>query len=128
MSVDFYARGERSETLCDGTVVHPYLALENELNLANSNARAFIDFLGIDTEECDYALAGEVTLVEAKRAWMKANATFEVRAKNFVREEEVRGNFFSAGLSVDQIRNYLERFRLLIVEAGDFDATHIYWC
>jgi len=130
MSVDFYARGERTETLCDGTVVHPYLSLVSELNLANSNARAFLSLLGLESEEDQYSsvLTGEVTLPEAKRAWMKANASFEAKAKNFVREDETHGNFFSAGLSADQLRSYLERFRLLVVEAGDFDATHIYWC
>jgi hypothetical protein len=130
MSVDFYARGARSETLCDGTVVHPYLALESELNLANTNAKAFLDLLDLDTDEDLYGsvLTGEVTLVEASRAWMKANARFEQLVTKHIREEEQDGNIYSAGLTSRQLRTYLDKFQALIVEARDFDATHIYWC
>ena len=128
MSVDFYARGARSETLCDGTVVHPYLALEAELNLANTNAKAFLDLLDLDTDEDLYGsvLTGEVTLVEASRAWMKARARFDQLVVKHTRDSDQDGNFYTAGLDAAQLRSYLDKFRALIIEARDFDATHIY--
>lgn len=145
MSYTFYGENRDRQLTCVSTAGVSYQYAEpvradeaDELNLANMNAVALLRFLGLPTEEC-----GSASIAEARRAVMRASATFESRADEYVRPEEReygaprdRGDgvielrplrFFGGGLDVDRMRSYLERLGRFIEIVAARGATHIYW-
>lgn len=99
------------------------------LNMASANARAFLQFLGIEPGD---EPAGEITVPEARRAIMRARATFERHVGQFTREGSdtkrpgqcrvIEGAIDSGYLArrVDDFEHFLNA----VVERG---ATSIYW-
>jgi hypothetical protein len=97
--------------------------------MSNANARAFLLFLGIEPGD---APSGEVSIYEARRAVIRANATFERRVGRFVRQASdtktpgmVR--VIVGGIDERYFERRLadfERFLVVMIEMG---ATVISW-
>lgn len=110
------------------------------LNLSNTNAAAFLRFLGLEKLLDEY-MCGEVSIPEARRAVIKARATFERKVKDHVRLEErsghlVDGNgtthlhrprFISAGIDAEYFKFRLNEFANMIEWFATRGATHIHW-
>lgn len=132
--------------ICGGTGVEPGFARELTLNLSNWNARALLGLLGLTGEH------GTVGLPEARRAVMRARATFERRAAQLVGgshlgplgealcAEGVRvvheGNVarilrgpqvITNELDADGLAERLERFAAFVETAGAMGATELRW-
>ncbi len=72
-----------------------------ELNISNTNARAFLRVLGIHNPE----LAGELDPTEVKRQL----AVAAMRIPHEVRPSTQEGNCYTSGLSEEQLRRYCAR-------------------
>ncbi len=110
------------------------------MNLANDNARAFLGLLGLGTD-CD--LYGEVPLPEARRAIIRARATFHCRVGAFLREEavvfgrprvhddgtvELRPvRVWIGGVDEDYLARQLDRLAVLVEALAERGATHLGW-
>lgn len=77
MSVTFYGK------MADGEVVALDLEHRAYLNMASGNARAFLHFLGLEPGD---EPSGEATMPEARRAVMRARATFDRHVGEFTRD------------------------------------------
>jgi hypothetical protein len=123
MSVSFY--GKRA----DGEPVMLDYEDPAYLNMASANARVFLLFLGLEPGE---EPCGEVGMPEARRAVMRARATFDRRASQFTRpgsdtKRPGRVRVVQGGLDEDYLALRLdsfERFLGAVVERG---ATSVYW-
>ncbi len=106
------------------------------LNLANENAGALLGLLGLPET------LGAVDMPTARRALMRARATFDRCAPAHVRERiEICGapresdgvvelrplRFVSAGADLAYLRSALERFADLLQEAAAAGATQLTW-
>lgn len=129
--------------LCDGTGVSPIEEGGIEINLANLNARAFLELLDLDTEY----LVGEITIPEARRAIMGARARFAARAPGLAREGrelrsprgvrpradgvlELTGGRYQGtigALDLEDLEGYLRRFSVFVEAAARARATAITW-
>lgn len=124
MSVTFY--GQKA----DGKPIMLDIEHPAYLNLNFGNGYALLNLLAIPPGE-DY-LHGEVPMPEARRAVMRARATFERRAGKFTREGSdtkrpgqprvIQGSLDEDGLAVRL--DAFERFLNVVAEMG---ATSIYW-
>ena len=123
VSVTFYGRRP------DGTPVTLDIEDLNSLNMASANARVFLSFLGLDSgPEPD----GDVPVPVARRAVIRARATFERRACRFTRtgadtKRPGQCRVIVGGIDEDYFGRRLddfERFLGVVVEKG---ATRIYW-
>ncbi len=110
------------------------------VNLANTNARAFLSFLGLGDGEDLY---GEVPIPEVRRAIMRARATFHQRAYSFVRSPQIingspRVNddgsvelrpvrVHIAGIDEDYLMRQLDKLEVLVGELAERGATHLGW-
>jgi len=110
-----------------------------EVNMSNMNAVAFLRFLGIDPGS-EQGLCGEITLPEARRAIMRARATFDRKVGGFTRESRSEGNlvvngvvqlgvprFHEQGIDADYIQDRLARFSVFVEAVAELGATHISW-
>lgn len=61
-------------------------------------------------------------IVDARRAVMRARATFDRRAGAFAREERVESS-----LSVDRLADYIDRFVCIVEAYAALGATHVQW-
>jgi len=123
MSVEFY--GQKS----DGAAImldfdHPAF-----ISMSSSNGRAFLEFLGIEPGP---EPAGEVTMPEARRAVMRARATFERRAPQFIREgsdtkKPGRVRVIEGGIGTDYFERRLDDFEKFLNAVAEAGATSIYW-
>lgn len=121
MSITFY--GKRS----DGSMIRIPLDHPAHVNVANGNAIALLGLLGLGDE-----LQGDVSLPEARRAVIRARATFDRRAGGFTREPaDVKrpghARVIVAGIDVGYLDRRLadfERFVLFVAERG---AVAVYW-
>ena len=111
-----------------------------EFSIASANFRAFAGLLGLPIDD---ALCGELPIADARRAIMRARATFDRRAAAFARAEEVEfgaprtgadGTIelrplraWSGDLSVDRLANYLDRFACVVEAFAARGATHVRW-
>lgn len=123
MSVSFY--GEKA----DGTPVLLDIEHAAYFNMSSANARAFLLFLGLDPGD---EPMGEITMPVARRAILRARASFERRVGGFTRQHSdtkrpgqvrvvVRGidaRYFATRL------HDLEKFLNVVSEMG---ATSIRW-
>lgn len=117
MSVDFYAvRGDGTRVLTRGQDLY--------MNLANTNARAFLAFLGIPTGRY---LEGSCSLDVAREAVVSRRRDFDRLVAPYVRETVVRGYVTEHGASADQFRGYLDRFAALVLFAEVERASGIGW-
>jgi hypothetical protein len=124
MSVTFYGRTD------DGTTV---VALDLEdpahLNLASGNARAFLLFLGLEPGE---EPSGEVTLPEARRAVIRARATFHRHVGAFIREgsdtrRPGRCRVIASGIGPDYFAMRLDAFDSFLDVVAERGARSIWW-
>jgi hypothetical protein len=120
MSVSFYGKGPNG---CVGVEDD-----DPTMNLANTNAAAFLGLLELPTDE----LCGEVELAQVRRAVIKARATFGRKADAFTREstdtkQPGRARIISMGLDRDQLKDYLDRFERLLTEFTARGCTEVYW-
>lgn len=110
------------------------------VNLANTNARAFLTFLGLGDGEDLY---GNAPIPEVRRAIMRARATFHQRAHAFVRRCEIvhaspRVNHDGtvelrpvrvhiAGIDEEYLMRQLDKLEVLVEELAERGATHLGW-
>jgi hypothetical protein len=108
------------------------------LNLCNSNALALLGLLGLDVDYC-----GSCSVADARRAVMRARATFDRKAGAFERPAVVTYGaprvdadgavelrpFRSAsmGLDADGLRRRLEHFAKTVEVLAELGATHVCW-
>jgi hypothetical protein len=124
LSIDFYGKAGNGKPIM--------LKLDDPaaVNMANANGRRFLEFLGLDPGP---EPAGEVSMPEARRAVMRARATFERRVPAFTRQEsetkwpgQVR--VIEAGLSEEYFERRLNDFEKFLNVVTAKGATSIYWC
>jgi hypothetical protein len=110
------------------------------VNLANTNARAFLTFLGLGDGEDLY---GSVPIPEVRRAIMRARATFHQRAHGFVRSPQIihgspRVNHdgsvelrpvrvWVGGIDEEYLMRQLDKLGVLAEELAERGATHLGW-
>lgn len=123
MSVTFCGRA------ADGTPIALDIEDPAHLNMSSANARTFVFFLGVEPGD---DLHGEVTTPEARRAVMRARATFERRVGGFIckasdtkRPGKVR--VIEAGIDVEYIAMRLDDFERFLGAVAERGATIIYW-
>lgn len=110
------------------------------VNLANTNARAFLAFLDLQDQRED--LYGEAPIPEVRRAIMRARATFHQRAY-FVRSPQIingspRVNddgsvelrpvrVWIGGIDEEYLMRQLDKLEVLVEELAERGATHLGW-
>ena len=110
------------------------------MNLSSVNARTFLAFLGIDSGEDLY---GELTIPDARRAIIRARATFDHRAHNFMRDQEVTHGaprinddgtvtlrpvrLWVGGIDEEYLARQLGRLEVLLEALAEKGATHLGW-
>lgn len=111
------------------------------LNLANGNARVILELLRLPKNDADGDLWGEVSVPDARRALIRARATFARVAPVLVREPvqqmgvgrredglaEMRTRSFVGGLDQPGMLDRLERFGVVVELLASMGATHIAW-
>ncbi len=123
MSVTFAARA------LDGSRIALDIEDPNHLNLSSANARAFLHFLGIEPGD---EPSGEVSIHEARRAIIRAGATFDRRVGGFVRSGSDAKKPGQVRVIVGVIDEaYFDRrladFERLLVVVSEMAATIIAW-
>ena len=121
MSITFY--GQRA----DGSIIKIPLDHSAHVNVANGNAVLLLGLLGLGGE-----LQGEVSLPVARRAVIRARATFDRRAGSFTREpgdvkRSGHARVIVAGIDTGYLVRRLadfERFVLFVAARG---AVAVYW-
>jgi hypothetical protein len=99
------------------------------LNLASANARAFLLFLGIEPGD---DLSGETTLPEARRAVMRARATFDRTVGGFVRQgrdtrRPGRCRVIQGGIDEGYLARRIDDFEAFLDAVAERGARSIYW-
>ncbi len=123
MSVSFYGLTPNNEP------IHLDFEDPNFLNLANGNARPFLLFLGLDPGE---HLDGRASLPDARRAVMRARATFNRRVGGFTREglnrkHPGRCRLIEGGIDADYFWERLAMFERFLIAVAERGASSIYW-
>lgn len=123
MSVSFYARG------ADGGLIHLDLDDPAFLNMASANARLFLEFLRIEPGP---DLDGEISLPDARRAVMRARATFDRRAPSFTREQSDvtragQARMITADLDVEYLGKRLDALQRFLDEVVERGAVSVLW-
>jgi hypothetical protein len=121
MGVSFYG------TRVDGTTVNVPFEHPTFMQLSNANARAFLMFLGLGDTLC-----GEVSLPEARRAVIRARATFDRRVRAFTREvtdikRPGQARVVTGGIDSDYFGARLDGFERLIVFLSEREAIRLCW-
>jgi hypothetical protein len=97
--------------------------------MSNANARAFLLFIGLDPGE---HLVGEVTMPEARRAFIRARATFDRRVRSYTRESsDIRlpgmCRVVTGGVDEGYFGRRLDDFERFVDAVVARGATSIYW-
>lgn len=121
VSITFY--GQRA----DGSTIKIPLDHPAHVNVANGNAVALLGLLGLGAE-----LQGEVSLPEARRAVIRARATFERRAGGFTRDPaDVKrpghARVIVAGIDDNYLQRRLDDFDRLVMFVAEDGAVSVYW-
>jgi hypothetical protein len=124
MSVSFYgmtADGEPVALDFETDAAH--------LNIASANARSFLAFLGLEPGE---HLSGEVGMPEARRAIMRARATFERRVGGFTRRgtDTKRPGLcrvIEGGIDAGYFARRIDDFEAFLDAMAAKGAKAIYW-
>jgi hypothetical protein len=121
MSITFY--GQRA----DGSMIRIPLDHPAHMNIANGNAIALLGLLGLGDE-----LHGEVSLPEARRAVIRARATFDRRAGEFKREpadmmRPGQARVIVAGIDDNYLRRRLADFERFLLFVAEEAAVVAYW-
>lgn len=123
MSVTFHARG------ADGRLIFLDLDDPAHLNMASGNARLFLEFLQIEPGP---EPSGEIGLPEARRAIMRARATFGRRAPAFSREPYDRkrsgeARFVSPGIDASYLAMRLDALEIFLGRVVARGAVSLLW-
>jgi hypothetical protein len=123
MSVTFYGR------TTDGAVVALGIEDPAHLNLASVNARAFLSFLGL---EPGAEPSGEATLPEARRAIIRARATFARKVGGFTREgsdtkRPGQCRVIMGGIDEGYLARRIDDFERFLNAAAVKGATTVWW-
>lgn len=130
MSVSFIAVDYNNpKTINDRGDTAPTAVIDSlfgySINLCNGNAGSLLGLLGLG--DMDLA-CGEITIPEARRAVMKARATFDSKVAKFTRDDEQHsGRMFSMGIDNKYLKRRLEEFADLVEAGAEAGATHISW-
>ena len=123
MSVTFYGRRPDRETIA--------LDLEDPayLNMASGNARAFLLFLGLQPGD---DLCGECTLSEARRAIIRARATFDRRVGGFTQggsdtKRPGRCRVIAGGIGEGYFARRIDDFERFLNVVAEKGARSIWW-
>ena len=138
MSVTFNAFREDSDGTKRIVRVSPIDDDEVGLNLANGNARAFLEFLGLYDDRA--GIDGIVDMPTARRAVIRSRATFDRNVERHTRQEERQGHvvidgvthldiprLHIGGIDADYFTRRLADFASLVEGAAALGATHIGW-
>lgn len=123
MSVTFFGR------TADGSPIHLDIEDPNHLNMSSANARTFLLFLGLDPGP---EPAGEITIYEARRAIIRARATFERRVDAYVRgpsdtRQPGMVRVIVGGVDATWFERGLTDFDRFVAVVGEMGGTAIYW-
>ena len=123
MSTSFYGQRANKEA------IHLDIEDPNFLNMSCANARAFLSFLGMVPGE---GPDGEATVPEARRAIMKARATFDRHVGDFTRKSSDTKRpgmcrVFEIGIDEDYLARRLDSFEGFLNAVIAQGATTIYW-
>jgi len=123
MSISFYGLTEDNKPIM----------LDQEdpafLNMNNGNAHSFLAFLGLPgCHEC----SGDATMPDARRAIMRARATFEKKVGNFIREgsdtqRPGRARVIQGGNDENYFARRIDDFEKFLNTVADKGAVSIYW-
>lgn len=123
MSISFYGKK------ADGKAIMLDLEDPAYLNMNSANGRAFLEFLGIEPgpEPC-----GEVTMSEARRAVMRARATFERTVGAHTREgsdtkRPGKVRVIEGGIGPEYFKLRLDSFEAFLNVVAEQGAISIYW-
>jgi hypothetical protein len=99
------------------------------LNMASGNARTFLEFLGLEPGE---EPSGDCTMPEARRAVIRAKATFERKVGSFTREgsdtqRPGRARVVMGALGEDYFEHRLNNFERFLNAVAQQGAVSIYW-
>jgi hypothetical protein len=123
MSVDFYGKD------CHGLPIMLGHEHPDAINMSSGNGRAFLEFLGVEPGPEPY---GELPMPLARRAVMRARATFGRRAGLFTRPSMDTQRLGLArvvivGLDVDYLARRLDDFERFLNAVTERGAVSIYW-
>jgi hypothetical protein len=123
VSVTFYGK------MADGETIALDLEDPAHLNLNNGNARAFLLFLGLEPGD---EPSGAVTMPEARRAIIRARATFARHVGDFTREgsdtrRPGRCRVVAGGIGPDYFEMRLDSFEMFLNVVAEKGATSILW-
>ena len=122
MSVTFYGlRADKEAIMLD-------MEDAAHLNMNNGNAAAFLSFLGLPLEDG----VGETTVPEARRAIMRARATFDRHVNDFTRKgsdtkRPGKCRIIEGGIDTDYFAMRLDSFEQFLNVVVQKGATSIYW-
>lgn len=140
MSVTFNGYRKDFDHGCDGDVMRCVKRPDAEddivgFNLANGNAVRFLRFLGFPSDP-----DGIVTIADARRAVIRARATFDRTVGQHTREASSSGHLVidgvthldiprvhEAGIDESYFARRLDEFAKLIEDVANEGATHIGW-
>ncbi len=123
MGIEFYGKKSNGQAIMLD-FEHPAF-----ISMSSANGRAFLEFLGIDP---GFEPSGEITMPEARRAVMRARATFERRAPKFTREASDtkrpgHARFMEGGIDTEYFERRLNDFEKFLNAVAEAGATFIYW-
>ena len=117
MSVTFYGKKADNKPIF----------LEDEdpasMNISSMNAAHICGLLVLPFEDG----FGEASVPEARRAIMRAKATFDRRASKFTRETSHEGRFYAQGVDEDYLFTKLNAFETFLNRVVALGAVSIYW-
>lgn len=123
MGISFYGKQE------DGSAIMLDLDHPDHLSMNNANARAFLLFLGLLPGD---DLCGEVPVFEARRAIVRARATFDRRVGSFTRSAsdtkrpgQVR--LVESSIDADYFMMRLAAFERFVLQVAGMGAIAVYW-
>jgi len=123
VSIEFYGKKSSGEAIM--------LDFDHSafLSMSSGNGRAFLEFLSIEPGS---EPSGEITMPEARRAVMRARATFERRAPKFTREgsdtkRPGRARVIEGELGTEYFERRLDDFEKFLNAVASVGATSIYW-
>lgn len=123
MSVSFYGKS------ADGAAIMLDIEHPAYLNMNSANARTFLLFLGLEPGDEPY---GECSMPEARRAVIRARATFERKAGGFTRKgsdtkRPGQPRVITGGVDEDYLALRLDSFEKFLNVIASKSAVSIYW-
>ena len=123
MGISFYGKHE------DGSAIILDLDHPHHLSMNNGNGRAFLLFLGLVPGD---DLCGEVPVFEARRAILRARATFDRKVGSFTRsvsdtKRPGQVRVVESGIDADYFMMRLAAFERFVLHVAGMGALAVYW-